>query len=399
MALPSLLRAINERDALELLRLAGPLSRAEISRRSGLSKPTVSLALARLEQAGLVREVGRTSGGKGASALLYDLNPRAGWVLGIDVGRGWVRCALSDISGRPVARRDERAQARSGRSLIAQLGALARQVTGEAGIDLGDVTRATLGSPGVLQRGRGRVVLAPNLPGWQRPGVVDAIRAELGIDVEVENDVNLAAIGERWHGLGREVDNFVLLSIGTGVGMGVVLGGQLHQGSTGAAGEIGYLPIGPGDVHDPASRRTGTFEAAVGAGAVVALARQHGMRQVRSAEQVFAAARRGDAPARRIVGVQAERLALGIAAVAAVLDPDLVVLGGGIGHNAGDLLIEPLARELRAVSPFQPRIAVSALGTDAVLQGALATALAAAQEHVFGTTNSEPTAEPKEAHA
>src|SRR5919109_3781475 len=94
---PSLLRAINERGALELLRSAGPLSRAEIARRSGLSKPTVSLALSRLEQAGLVHEVGRTTGGKGASALLYDLNPRAGWVLGIDVGRGWVRCALSDI--------------------------------------------------------------------------------------------------------------------------------------------------------------------------------------------------------------------------------------------------------------------------------------------------------------
>jgi predicted NBD/HSP70 family sugar kinase len=224
---------------------------------------------------------------------------------------------------------------------------------------------------------------------------MDALQAELGIQIEFENDVNLAAIAERWHGLGREVDDFVLLSLGTGVGMGVVLGGRLHQGASGAAGEVGYLPIGPGDVHDRASRRSGTFEAAVGAAAVVALARQLGlgraqpggaMRPARTAEQVFAAARRGDAVAGRVVAQVAERIALGVAAVAAVLDPDLVVLGGGIGHNAGDLLLEPITRELRACSPFRPRIAVSALGADAVLRGALATALAGAQEQVYGVT-------------
>jgi predicted NBD/HSP70 family sugar kinase len=126
---------------------------------------------------------------------------------------------------------------------------------------------------------------------------------------------------------------------------------------------------------------------------VVALARQLGagqgqpggtIRPPRTAEQVFAAARRGQAAAGRVVAQVAERIALGVAAVAAVLDPDLVVLGGGIGHNAGDLLLEPIARELRACSPFRPRLAVSALGADAVLSGALTTALAGAQEQVFG---------------
>ena len=384
---PRLLRAINERLALELIQRLGPLSRAEIARRSGLSKPTISLALSRLEQAGLVREVGRTTGGKGATALLYDLDPLAGSVLGIDVGRAWVRCAVADIAGGLRTRLDERTRARSGRSLVAQIGSLARRAADAAGIELASVTRATIGSPGVQQPGGHRVALAPNLPGWQRPGLMDALQAELGIQIEFENDVNLAAIAERWHGLGREVDDFVLLSVGTGVGMGVVLGGRLHQGASGAAGEVGYLPIGPGDVHDPASRRSGTFEAAVGAAAVVALARQLGLgRGVRTAEQVFAAARRGDAVAGRVVAQVAERIALGVAAVAAVLDPDLVVLGGGIGHNAGDLLLEPISRELRACSPFRPRIAVSALGADAVLRGTLATALAGAQEQVYGVT-------------
>ena len=241
---PRLLRAINERSALELIRQLGPLSRAEIARRSGLSKPTVSLALARLEQAGLVREVGRTKGGKGATALLYDLDPRAGWVLGLDVGRGFLRCAVADITGGLLTRRDERTRARSQQALVAQIGALARRVADAAGLRLAAVTRATLGTPGVLQPGRDRLALAPNLPGWQRPGVLDAVRAELGTQVAVENDVNLAAIGERWHGLGRQVRSFVFLSVGTGVGMGVVLDGELFRGASGAAGEVGYLPLG-----------------------------------------------------------------------------------------------------------------------------------------------------------
>jgi predicted NBD/HSP70 family sugar kinase len=380
---PRLLRAINERGALELIRRLGPLSRAEIARRSGLSKPTVSLALARLERAGLVREAGRTSGGKGATALLYDLDPRAGWVLGLDVGRGFVRCAIADITGGTATRRDERARGRGHQALVAQIGSLARRAAGAAGIRLADVTRATLGSPGVLLPGRDRLALAPNLPGWQRPGVLDAVRAELGVEVAVENDVNLAAIGERWRGLGRQVRSFVFLSVGTGVGLGVVLDGELFRGASGSAGEVGYLPLGGGDPRDPASRRSGAFEAAVGAAAVVRLARELGLR-ARSAEQVFAAARRGQPAALRVVEQEARRLALGIAAVAAVLDPELVILGGGIGHNNGDLLIGPIAAELRACSPFRPELAVSALGDQAVLHGALATALAAAQAEVFG---------------
>ena len=175
----------------------------------------------------------------------------------------------------------------------------------------------------------------------------------------------------------------MLLSVGTGVGMGVVLGGELYRGASGSAGEIGYLPVGVGDPHDRATRRTGAFEAAVGAEAVVRLARELGL-AARSAKQVFAVARRGDPVALRVVDQEARRLALGIAAVAAVLDPELVVLGGGIGAGGGDLLLEPLARELRACSPFRPRVAVSALGDEAVLYGALAIALAAAQEQVLG---------------
>ena len=382
---PSLLRAINERSALETIRLRGPVSRAEVARETGLSKPTVSLALAGLARAGLVREVGRTRGGKGPSAALYELNPEAGWVAGIDVGRQYVRMAIADIAGTVVARTDQRAQVRSAKTLLSQIGGLAHELAADAGLEWRQITQATVGSPGVLDPARDSVALAANLPGWGRHGLMEALRRELGADVSFENDVNLAALGERARGHGRESTSFVYLWIGTGVGMGVVLGGELYRGSHGAAGEIAYLPLGAGDPRDRTNRRRGAYEEAAAAAGIVRTARSLGMRPPLTPKRIFSAARRGDAAASRAVEAEAAQLALGIAAIAPILDPELVILGGGIGRS-GDLLLEPIERELREISPFRPRIVVSALGQDAVLHGAVATALEAARDRLFSRT-------------
>jgi predicted NBD/HSP70 family sugar kinase len=379
---PSLLRSMNERTILELVRRRGPLSRAQVARDTGLSKPTVSLALSSLLGAGLVHEVGRSRGGKGPSAVLYELNPSAGWVVGIDVGRRWLRAAIADISGAIVARRDERAKVRSARTLIGQVGGIAHQLAVEAGVGWSEVSHATIGSPGVFDPSRGLVELAPNLPGWGRHGIVEAVRAELGTNVAFENDVNLAALGERARGHGRDVENFVYLWVGTGIGIGIVLGGRLYRGTRGAAGEIGYLPIGPGDPHDRTTRRRGAFEEAAAAAGIVRAAEELGMAGPLTAEAVFAAARRGDPVAGRAVEAEARLIALAIAAIAPVLDPELVILGGGVGRS-GDLLLAPIERELHALSPFRPRILLAALGEDAVLHGAIATALEAGRRHVF----------------
>lgn len=384
---PSLLRAINERSVLELIRHTGPVSRAQIARDSGLSKPTVSQALMALERARLVREAGRSSGGKGPSALLYELNPHAGWVVGIDVGRDLVRAAIADLTGEIVARRDERAHARSANSLIAQIGEIAHGLAAEAGIRWRQVTFAMVASPGVVEP-TGGLALAYNLPGWGRQGLVEAVRRELGTNVGFENDVNLATVGEQWHGLGKDVPNFVYLHVGTGVGMGLVLNGELYRGATGAAGEIGYLPLAAADPHDPANRKRGALEGALGAAGIAATARGLGMKAPLTPKKVFAAARKGDERALGVVGLVTERIALAIAAVVPVVDPELVILGGGIGRN-GDLLLEPVTRELRALSPFHPRIEVSPLGEDAELHGAVASALQAAQEQLFERTGRE----------
>jgi predicted NBD/HSP70 family sugar kinase len=381
---PSLLKAINERTVLEFVRQMGPVSRAQIARDSDLSKPTVSQALAALLDAGLVRDAGRSSGGRGPAAVLYELNPRAGWVVGLDVGRDFVRAAVANLSGEIVARRDERARVRSQRTLISQIGELAHGVAAEAGVRWKQVTFATVGSPGVFDPATGQVALAHALPGWGRTGLVQAVQEELGTKVGFENDVNLAALGEQWLGLGKGVSNFVYLHVGTGVGAGLVLHGELYRGHTGAAGEVGYLPIG-GDPREPALRRRGALDTDAGASGVVALARNLGMKPPLSARNVFAAARRGDETARRVVALEAERIALAVAAIVPVVDPELVILGGGIGRN-GDLLIEPVERALREITPFAARMEISPLGDEAVVLGAVWLALQAAQDLLFTRT-------------
>jgi len=367
---------------LETIRELGPVSRAEIARSCGLSKPTVSQALAALLGSRLVREAGRSSGGKGRTAQLYELNAHAGWVVGVDVGRDWVRAAVADLNGGIVARQDERSQARSARTLISQIGDLAHGLAAEAGLKWRQVSHATVGSPGVFEPTRRKMTLAESLPGWGRQGVFDALQRALGTNLSIENDVNVATVGEQLHGLGKGVANFVFLHVGTGVGLGLVVNGELFRGATGAAGEVGHLPFGSSSASPEEARRRGALEATVGGVGVVAEARRLGMRSPLNARRVFAAARRGDAVAQRVVGVEAKRIAFTIAAIAPVVDPELVVLGGGIGRN-GDLLLDPVERELHSLSKFRPRVDVSVLGEDGAVLGAVAMALRSAQDRLF----------------
>ena len=373
---------MNERTVLEGVRELAPVSRAQIARATGLSKPTVSQALASLERASLVREAGRSSGGKGPTALLYEVNPVAGYVVTLDVGPSKVRGAVADLTGEIIAQRVARTRSGSVAALVGQLGELARQTAADARVGWRHVVFACIGSPGVVQPGQDHLRLAHNLPGWERQGVMEAVHSALGRPVAFENDVNLATLGEQRLGLGKEVPNYVYLHIGTGVGMGLVLNGELYRGSSGAAGEVGYLPVAVQDPRGRADRRRGALESTLGAPALMEQARRDGVHGVTDAKGVFEAARRGDVAARRVISAVAERIAVAIAATAAVVDPELVILGGPIGRQ-GDLLLEPVERQLAARSPFRPRIEASALGDDAEILGAIARALESAEDLLF----------------
>jgi predicted NBD/HSP70 family sugar kinase len=379
------MRVMNERAVFERIRLLGPVSRPQLAEATGLSKPTISLALANLERSGLVRDVGQSSGNAGRAALLYEMRPEAGWVIGVDVGRSWLRMALANLAGEVVLRRQERSQSRDAKKLVAQIGSLVSTLPVEAGLSYQDVTYTVIGSPGVVDERSGAMRLAANLAGWEGSSVLDALGDRLGSSLAVENDINLAALGEQAHGLGKGVPNFVFISVGTGIGMGVVLDGQLHRGARGAAGEIGFLPLGEAEAGagEASKRRHGSLESVASAEAVVANARRLGMRNVVSAKQVFESTRDSDKAALAAVRVEAEHLARAVAAITVVLDPELVVLGGGIGRN-GDLLIAPMIKRLEKLLPLRPPpLMVSALGDDAVVLGALAIALARAREEVF----------------
>src|SRR3954447_21229200 len=383
---PQLLRAINERTLLDRLTRSGPASRAQLARETGLSKPTVSLALGNLERAGLVRELGHISPARGRTAVLYGPDPSAAYVLGIDIGRAWLRLAAADLGGEIVARRDVRNRARSAPALVREVSAVAHDLIGSAGVTWDQVAHTVVGGPGVYDPDSGRLRHAPNLPGWSRPGLMSALREALPHSVELDNDANLAALGERAYGQGREASNFVYLWVGTGIGLGIVLDGALYRGAFGAAGEVAYLPLPAPESSQAAARararRRGMLEEAASADAVVRGARALGMGGRLTAESVFAAARSGDERAVAAVDAEAGRLALVVGSVAAILDPELVILGGGVGGNV-DLLRPRLEARLEEVSPLRPRIAASELGTDAVVLGAIATAVETARELVF----------------
>ena len=381
---PRLLRAHNERAVLEQLRAAGPSSRPDLARVAGLSKPTVSQALANLESAGLVRPVGPASPSLGRTAMLYEVDPSAGYVVGVDIGRAWIRVAAADLSGEIVARRDERNRARSATALVKSVGEVAHDVVAAAGLTWERVAHTVVGGPGVFDPDSDRLSLAPNVPGWSRPGVMSTLREALPPTVSLDNDANLAAVGERTYGSGREARTFVYVSVGTGIGMGVIIDGELYRGAHGAAGEVGYLPLGAeGDEPaGPGAKRRGILEEAASADAVVRTAKRLGMAGATSAKRVFAAARGGDELALAAVEAEADRLALVVGTVAAIIDPEFVLLGGGIGSNI-DLLRPPLERRLAELTPLAPPVAEGELGPDATVLGAVASALDTARDLVF----------------
>ena len=378
-ARPQLIRAMNEQVMLDHIRRTGPLSRADLARISGLSKPTVSLALANIERAGLVQAAGHRTGVPGPAAILYEVRPEAGYVLGLDIGRQYIRGAIADLAGTIRTRTSVSAKAANGHGRVKELVGLSKTLLSEAGISASAITQTVIGSPGVYDPRRDSLALAGSLPGWQSPAVLAALRTAFGKHLMIENDIDAAAVAERTHGHGHDVDSFAFVSVGTGIGMGLMIGGKLHRGAHGAAGEIGYLPFSEGhgaDVDD--ARKRGSFEAAASAAAVVRAAKRAGVRPSASAQKVFAAAADGDESARAVVAEEALLVAKAICAVVTVVDPELIVLGGGIGQAPG--FVDAVADELRRLAPVPPEVKVSALGADAVVDGCIAAGLDRAWE-------------------
>jgi predicted NBD/HSP70 family sugar kinase len=245
-----------------------------------------------------------------------------------------------------------------------------------SGLPAGLVDVGVVGVPGVVSSDGGPIALAGDIRGLGERDFGAELEDRLGLPVTLENDVNLAALGEQWRGVAQGVDDFVFVSIGTGLGAGVVLDGRLHRGRHGAAGELDYSRAGRVDETDPSASAISAFAAELARDAESVLEPPYDTRSI------FGAARAGDAVALAVVEEAARRISLHVVPVASSVDVSLVVLGGGIGAN-GDLLLEPVRRLLAEWLPFPPRVEVSTLGHGAVLTGALATGLRVANESVF----------------
>ena len=232
-----------------------------------------------------------------------------------------------------------------------------------------------LGVPGAVE-GDSRISLVENVAGLEGDAFAAELRSRFECPVQLENDINLAALGEQWRGVARGVDDFVFISIGTGLGAGLVLRGELHRGRNGAAGELDYARSGHEQEFDPCAGALCELAATLTAG------RRTVLEQPYDPRLIFAAARAGDEVAGEIVAEEARRIALHVAPIAAVADVGLVVLGGGIGMN-GDLLSGAVRARLDEWLPHPPRVEASSLGDAAVLTGALASGLELALDGVF----------------
>jgi len=345
-AVPALLRTINERAVLDAIRAESPVSRAELARRTGISKPTVSLALRALLEDGLVRETSLEPDRPHFGAVYYEAEPDAAFVLGVDLGAGGVRAAICDLAGATRASAELPSAASAARRLDALAG-LRESLLAEAAASPGRLDRAVVGIPAVVSA-EGRVSDS-DIPGLEHGDLRAQLEERLGVPVTLENDVNLAALGAARSGVAAGVDDFAFVLVGEGLGAAVVLGGTLHRGANGAAGELDAVRSGQAEDFDPSAAAIAAWAAG------------------RSADDVLQET--------------ARRIALHVVPLAATLDLPLVVLGGSVGGR--DALLEPVGRHLEEWLAFPPRLAVSSLGDAAVLTGALAAGLDATLEHVF----------------
>ena len=374
------IREHNLAAVLAALRESRPASRSELAARTRLSKPTVGAALRTFRSSGLVREYGRTTGHRGPTAALYDLVSDAVLVLGVDIGARHVRWLLADLDGHPV----EEATIALDRPRLEDVLDAIRAIATTLAAHSRRIELVVVGSPGIVDPATGRIGAAPNIADWEGIAAEAVLADAFRLPVRIENDVNLAALGEQAGGAGREVESFAYLNVGSGLGAGIVLNGHLHRGARGAAGEVGFLPVGDDPFAAAEGGQAGAMERRLSSGGILDEAERlapttsTALAPPFDVRALFDAAAVGDELGRAVVKHAVREVAVCVAGVMSVVDLELVLLGGGIGASEG-LLLADVRSALAHLIPAPPRIERATLGERAVLTGAIAVALAGAR--------------------
>ncbi len=397
----SLLRLLNSRKIVDVVLDVAPhgISRADVARATGLSKPTVSTLVGDLEAAGLVRmaDPGSPSGGIGRPAALYEIVPDSSLVVGADIGATKIIVGVADLLGRSIAEQmvETPPDATAAADAVAET---ALRLLQECGRGPARLRNACVGVPGVYRSATDSVEMALNLPGFEDLNIGRHLSDRLGVPTQVDNDVNLAAVGEA--GAGVDHPDFAAVSIGTGIGTGLIIGGELYRGGTGAAGELGslLLPTAEGATDDggratledlasaPAIRRI--FSRAVGNGRSSVLDRGA------EVADIISAAAAGDEAAGYALSQAAGAMAFAVTHLCLINDPALIVFGGGVGANP--VFVEAVAGELDGLLPHPPELAPSTLGRRATFLGAISLALRSLRDTLV--ERALDGREPREAH-
>ncbi len=387
---PEFVREVNKSLVLDLVRQERTISRADIARRTRLSRSTISIIVNDLIADGWLRESGTGQSRGGRRPILLTFNYQAGYVLGIGAGATHLAAVVTDLDAQVIAELERPFDVAAGPIVgLPAIADIGRTVISQAGISFSDLVGIGVGVPGPLDTTRGTPVAPPIMPGWSGAPVRDRLQDDFGVSVYLDNDANLGALGELYYGAGQGVRNLVYLKVATGIGCGIIIDGEIYHGQTGTAGEIGHLMIdedGP-----PCSCGSyGCLESMAGGPAIAQRARiaiEAGQPTVLkgvavngnlTAKQVEQAAREGDPLSRQLYRDAGRLLGIAVADAINLLNPGRVIIGGGVSQ-AGELILESLresvAQRAMRAAIGSTDIVQSALGRRSTEMGAVALVL------------------------
>ena len=373
----------------------GAVTRPEVAAACDLSRPTVFSAVQHLEREGLVHETGQRTGSPGRSAALFEISPAAGTVLALDIGGSNLRVAVADVRGRPLAELREPTGRPGGPAIVAQASELARKALRAAGTSPPRLLAVTVSVPGVVGTDGSTVRFATNIDQSDPFDFRTPIAEALGAPVVLDNNVNLAALGERWRGVGRELRTFVIVAVGAGIGAGLVHDGRVMHGAHGASGEVAFLPsLG---AHRPLDVRA--HDAAGGLSLLTTAQRHPDWTQPppSTVEELFERAATGEEPAAALVEEECARVASVIASLCAVVDPEAVILTGGVGAN--QRLMQRSSELAAGMALYPPVVIRSELADRASVVGGVYLAMQTARTAVMRTLDEHPSNRPQAASA
>jgi N-acetylglucosamine repressor len=389
----NVMRELNRSLVLDLLKQHSPISRAAIAKAAGLAKPTVSAIMDELIQKGLVREIGigETTTGGGRPPIMLEFNARSQFVVGVQVGVGRVQVVLADARGAEVGRIEESTPKGTAAEVLKLIADLVKRALDEAEVPKARLSALGICIPGLIDFDSGVCLMAPNLK-WRDVAVGPILTKALGVPVFVHNTSQAAAVAESIEGAGQDVENLVFLFVGSGIGAGILSEGRLFHGTTGIAGEVGHCPV-PGATERCNCGKVGCLETVASGSAVAKAARKAVAAGAAStladrgnritAEDVGKAAAEGDALAIEILATAGEAIGLAASWLINILNPDRVVVGGGLSLS-GELLLGPLRDSVKtqALPQSADRVdIVLSTADDARVRGAVLLALQNSEQY------------------